>query len=93
MSTSFLVIQAQRDLAQARMNELLATLAYDTALIDFDAIQQAPPAQGGAAENSTGGTIANSPGSAPSAPRVMPTSTGASQNPTGSSNPTAIPFQ
>ena len=29
MSTSFLVIQAQRDLAQAKTNELAAVLAYD----------------------------------------------------------------
>jgi len=43
MSTSFLVIQAQRDLAQARTNELSATLAYDLALVDFEALQQAGP--------------------------------------------------
>ncbi len=43
MSTSFLVIQAQRDLAQARTNEVAATLAYDLALVDFDALQQAGP--------------------------------------------------
>jgi len=43
MSTSFLVIQAQRDLAQAKTNELAAVLAYDLALVDFDAVQQAPP--------------------------------------------------
>jgi outer membrane protein TolC len=42
MSTSFLVIQAQRDLAQARNNELVAQLAYDRSLIDFEAIQLAP---------------------------------------------------
>ncbi len=42
MSTSFLVIQAQRDLAQARTNELAATLAYDVALVNFEAVQQVP---------------------------------------------------
>jgi outer membrane protein TolC len=41
MSTSFLVIQAQRDLTQARTNELAAVLAYNLALVDFEAIQQA----------------------------------------------------
>jgi HAE1 family hydrophobic/amphiphilic exporter-1 len=41
MSTSFLVIQAQRDLSQARTNELAALLAYDLALVRFDAVQQA----------------------------------------------------
>ena len=44
MSTSFLVIQAQRDLAQARQNELAAVLAYDLSLVDFEALQQAGPA-------------------------------------------------
>ena len=44
MSTSFLVIQAQRDLAQARTNELSAILAYDLSLVDFEALQQAGPA-------------------------------------------------
>jgi outer membrane protein len=43
MSTSFLVIQAQRDLAQAKANELGAVLAYDLALVDFEALQQAGP--------------------------------------------------
>jgi outer membrane protein TolC len=46
MSTSFLVIQAQRDLAQARTNEVAAILAYDLALVDFDAVQQASPQPG-----------------------------------------------
>ena len=44
MSTSFLVIQAQRDLAQAKTNELAAVLAYDLSLVDFEALQQARPA-------------------------------------------------
>ena len=44
ISTSFLVIQAQRDLSQARQNELAAVLAYDLSLVDFEALQQAGPA-------------------------------------------------
>ncbi|MEO8260054.1 MAG: TolC family protein [Acidobacteriota bacterium] len=44
LSTSFLVIQAQRDFTQAKTNELSAVLAYDLALVDFDALQQAGPA-------------------------------------------------
>lgn len=44
MSTSFLVIQSQRDLAQATQNELSAVLAYDLSLVDFEALQQAGPA-------------------------------------------------
>jgi len=38
------VIQAQRDLAQAKTNELGAILAYDLALVDFEALQLAGPA-------------------------------------------------
>jgi HAE1 family hydrophobic/amphiphilic exporter-1 len=49
MSTSFLVIQAQRDLAQAKTNELGAILSYDLSLVDFEALQQAGPASSGAA--------------------------------------------
>jgi outer membrane protein TolC len=44
MSTSFLVVQAQRDLAQATTNELAAVLAYNLALVDFEALQLAGPA-------------------------------------------------
>ena len=64
MSTSFLVIQAQRDLAQARTNELGAILAYDLALVDFDALQQAGPEGQGAASPSS----AQQGGSTPAAP-------------------------
>jgi outer membrane protein TolC len=47
MSTSFLVIQAQRDLAQAKQNELSAILSYDLSLVDFETLQQAGPAGAG----------------------------------------------
>src|SRR5438046_5693417 len=53
MSTSFLVIQAQRDLAQAKTNELGAVLAYDLALVDFEALQEAGPATNGSAASGT----------------------------------------
>ena len=43
MSTSFLVIQAQRDLAIARNNELEAGLAYQLAAINFEAVQVSGP--------------------------------------------------
>jgi hydrophobic/amphiphilic exporter-1 (mainly G- bacteria), HAE1 family len=55
MSTSFLTIQAQRDLAQARTNELSAVLAYDLSLVDFEALQEAGP------QGSTGSQPASSP--------------------------------
>ena len=51
ISTSFLVIQAQRDMAQARTGELAAILAYDLALVDFDALQQAGPAGSSGADS------------------------------------------
>lgn len=41
-STSFFVFQAQRDLAQARNNELLATIDYHRSIVDFETIQEAP---------------------------------------------------
>jgi outer membrane protein TolC len=40
MSTSFLVIQAQRDLAVARDNELRALLDYQLAVVTFERVQQ-----------------------------------------------------
>lgn len=43
LSTSFLVIQAQRDLAQAKASEVSAVLAYDLALVDFEELQEAGP--------------------------------------------------
>jgi hypothetical protein len=42
MSSSFFVIQAQRDLAQARNAELQAILDYNRSLVDFETVQQAP---------------------------------------------------
>ena len=42
LSTSFLVIQAQRDLAIARNNETQAVLDYQLASVAFEAIQQTP---------------------------------------------------
>jgi outer membrane protein len=73
MSTSFLVVQAQRDLAQARNNELAAVLDYRRAVIDFESLQEAGPAAG-----STGSSMTVLGGS------VMPsTSTGSSSGPPG----------
>jgi outer membrane protein TolC len=47
MSTTFLVFQAQRELAQARTNELRAVIDYNQSLVDFEAIQQVPLGGGG----------------------------------------------
>src|SRR5256885_3466948 len=56
ISTSFLVIQAQRDLAQARTSELAATLAYDLALVDFEALQYAGPGDQQSASSAASGS-------------------------------------
>ena len=42
LSTSFLVTQAQRDLLQTEVNLLQATLDHQSALVSFEALQQAP---------------------------------------------------
>ena len=42
LSTTFELIQAQRDLASAKQNELSAILSYNRALINFQAVQSVP---------------------------------------------------
>jgi outer membrane protein TolC len=44
LSTTFLVTQAQRDLLQAQVNLLQATLDQQSAVVSFEAVQQAPTA-------------------------------------------------
>lgn len=62
-STNFFVFQAQRDLAQARNNELRAILDYQQAVVDFETVQEVPLAGGGGvvgalqAGGSTGNTV------------------------------------
>jgi len=43
LSTTFLVTQAQRDLLQAQVNLLQTTLDHQSAVVTFEAVQQAPP--------------------------------------------------
>jgi outer membrane protein len=87
MSTSFLVIQAQRDLAQAKTNELGAVLAYDLALVDFEALQQAGPA------GATAGAPAGSPAGTPIQPGSLAGGSGATSTPVAIISPgtAAIP--
>ena len=47
LSTTFLVTQAQRDLLEAEVNLLQTALEYESALVNFDAVQQAPPLAAG----------------------------------------------
>jgi outer membrane protein len=47
LSTTFLVTQAQRDLLQAQVNLLQTTLDYESSLVNFEAVQLAPPLTAG----------------------------------------------
>jgi outer membrane protein TolC len=47
LSTSFLVTQAQRDLLQAEVGLLQATLDYESSLVSFEALQLAPAISAG----------------------------------------------
>jgi outer membrane protein TolC len=60
MTTSFLVFQAQRDLNQARNNELQALVDYVKSTVDFEAAQEAPlTATVGVSTGTTTGTNNN----------------------------------
>jgi outer membrane protein len=60
MTTNFFVLQAQRDLNQARNNELQALIDYLKSVVDYETAQVAP-LQGGAGVNAvqTGGGVNN----------------------------------
>jgi len=47
LATTFLVTQAQRDLLEAEVNLLQTTLEYESAIVNFEAVQQAPPLAAG----------------------------------------------
>ena len=64
LSTSFLVLQAQRDLAQARNNELSAQLDYLRSLTDFEALQEASLESASGTVSVTGSSLTPS-GTAP----------------------------
>jgi hydrophobic/amphiphilic exporter-1 (mainly G- bacteria), HAE1 family len=93
MSTSFLVIQAQRDLAQARTNELGAVLAYDLSLVDFDALQEAGPAQAATAVASGPAAAAVQSGSAPTVALPAAAAAGAVRSGAGALNLPGVPPQ
>jgi outer membrane protein len=65
LSTSFLVTQAQRDLVQAQVNLLQATLDHQSSLVNFEALQQAPPLTAGETFAVSGADIIRQPTSAP----------------------------
>lgn len=47
LSTTFLVTQAQRDLLEAQVSLLQTALDYESAIVNYDAVQQAPPLSAG----------------------------------------------
>ena len=65
LSTTFLVTQAQRDLLQAQVNLLQTTLDYQSALVNFEAVQQAPPLAAGDTVGLRGANIVLLPTPAP----------------------------
>jgi HAE1 family hydrophobic/amphiphilic exporter-1 len=66
LSTTFLVTQAQRDLVQAQVNLLQATLDHQSSLVNFEALQQAPPLATGERVAVSGTEIVRLPTSSPS---------------------------
>ena len=55
-STSFLVFQAQRDLSQARNEELQNVLDFHRSVVDLETVQDAPLQGGGGGTTTQGGT-------------------------------------
>jgi HAE1 family hydrophobic/amphiphilic exporter-1 len=65
LSTTFLVTQAQRDLLQAQVNVLQTSLDYQSAVVNFEAVQQAAPAGGSSTVSVRGANIVLLPTPAP----------------------------
>jgi outer membrane protein len=65
LSTTFLVTQAQRDLLQAQVNLLQTTLDYQSSLVNFEAVQQAPPLTAGDTVGLRGANVVFLPTPAP----------------------------
>jgi outer membrane protein TolC len=65
LSTTFLVTQAQRDLLEAEVNLLQTTLDYESAIVDFEAVQHAPPPTSGNAAVVAGASVIALPTPAP----------------------------
>jgi outer membrane protein TolC len=65
LSTTFLVTQAQRDLLQAQVNLLETTLDHESALVNFEAVQLAPPLTDGDTVGLRGANVVLLPTSTP----------------------------
>jgi outer membrane protein len=66
LSTTFLVTQAQRDLLQAQVNLLQTMFDYQTSLVVFEAVQQAPPLTAGDTVRVSGSDVIALPPPTPS---------------------------
>lgn len=73
-STSFLVFQAQRELAAARVNELKALLDYNKSLADFEAVQDTTVSGASIAINVSSATAAGQGAAVPAASQTTSTS-------------------
>jgi outer membrane protein TolC len=62
LSTNFLVVQAQRDLATAQNAELLAMLNYRKAQVDFERVQETAPRFASASSSTTASTAGRTTG-------------------------------
>ncbi len=60
-STSFVVFQVQRDLSQARNNELRAILDYNQSVVDFETVQEVPIGGGSGVTATTVSTLTQGP--------------------------------
>jgi hypothetical protein len=90
MSTNFNVIQAQRDLAVARNNELQAQLDYQLALINFETVQRVgTSAAAGTTSGVSGGTVTIPATSATTTTTGANVSTGASSGSSGTGSGTS----
>jgi outer membrane protein TolC len=65
LSTTFLVTQAQRDLLEAEVSLLRTTLDHESALVYFEAVQQAPPPGSGESVGLRGANVVRLPPPAP----------------------------
>jgi outer membrane protein TolC len=65
LSTTFLVTQAQRDLLEAQVNLLQTSLDFESALVNFEAVQQAPPLAAGTTVGVRGASVILVPPPAP----------------------------
>ena len=65
LSTTFLVTQAQRDLLEAQVNLLQTSLDFESALVNFEAVQQAPPLAAGSSIGLRGANVVLVPTTTP----------------------------